>query len=165
MRKLYFLVIMLCLSLVTNAQLTGVKTIPGDYASLTAAVTALNAQGVGAGGITFNIAAGYTETLSAGLNVTATGTVANPIVFQKNGAGANPQITSFTGTNLASSTTNIDIMWAFVGSDYVTISNIDLIEAAGNATPTTQMEVGIGFYKASGTDGANNNTVQNCTIT
>jgi hypothetical protein len=31
----------------------------GDYASISAAVTDLNTMGVGAGGVTFNIAAGY----------------------------------------------------------------------------------------------------------
>lgn len=149
-----------------NAQaLTGVKTIPGTYSTLTAAITDLNANGVGTGGVIFNINAGYTETLTVPLVVTATGTLANPITFQKSGTGANPLITSFTGAQLASSTTSIDIMWAFVGSDYVTINQIDLVEAAANTTPTTQMEVGYGFYRASATDGANNNTVQNCTIT
>lgn len=145
--------------------LTGIKTIPGTYTTLTAAVADLNTNGVGTGGVIFNISAGYTETLTAPLVVTATGTLANPITFQKSGSGANPLITSFTGAQLASSTTSIDIMWAFVGSDYVTINQIDLAEAAANTTPTTQMEVGYGFYRASATDGANNNTVQNCTIT
>jgi sortase (surface protein transpeptidase) len=44
----------------------------------------------------------------------------------------------------------------FCGSDYVTIKQIDLSEAAANTTATTQMEVGYGFYKASATNGANN---------
>ncbi|HET9504019.1 MAG TPA: hypothetical protein VFO93_10785 [Hymenobacter sp.] len=45
------------------AQLTGTKTVPGSYPTLAAAIAALNAQGVGmgAGGITFNVAAGYAE--------------------------------------------------------------------------------------------------------
>lgn len=149
-----------------NAQaLTGVKTIPGNYATIQAAVADLNINGVGTGGVIFNIAAGYTEVLTAPIVVSATGTVTNQIVFQKNGVGANPLITSFVGSQLASSNTGIDIMWSFIGSDYVTINQINLIEAAANTTPTTQMEVGIGFYKVSGTDGTNNNTVQNCTIT
>ena len=48
-----------------RAQLTGSKTIPGDYATVAAAITALNAQGVGAGGVTVNVAAGYTETFAS----------------------------------------------------------------------------------------------------
>src|ERR1044071_6078929 len=81
------------------AQLSGTKTIPGDYPTVSAAVTALNASGVGSGGVTFNIAAGYTETISAPIALTATGTAADPIVFQKDplGVGANPKITAYTG--------------------------------------------------------------------
>ena len=67
------------------AQLTGTKTIPGDYATITAAVTDLNTVGVGAGGVTFNVAAGYTETITAGITITATGTAGNTITFQKSG--------------------------------------------------------------------------------
>jgi len=46
------------------------KTIPGSYATRAAAITNLNAQGVGAGGVTFNVVAGYTET-AANLLITA----------------------------------------------------------------------------------------------
>lgn len=100
-----------------NAQaLTGTKFIPGTYSTIQAAVAELNTNGVGTGGVIFNIAAGYTETLTNPLVVTATGTLANPIVFQKDPltTGANPLVTSFTGVQLASSTTSIDVMWSFV---------------------------------------------------
>ena len=73
-------------------QLSGIKSIPGNYPTISAAINDLNAQGVGAGGVTFNIAAGYTETLSARLNLTATGTVSNTIVFQKSGTGITPKL-------------------------------------------------------------------------
>ncbi|TAE89588.1 MAG: hypothetical protein EAY81_02090, partial [Bacteroidetes bacterium] len=145
--------------------LSGIYSIPGSYASIQAAVTDLNTNGVGTGGAIFNVAAGYTETITGTIALTATGTAANPIVFQKSGVGSNPLITAHVGTLLASSTTTIDVMWSFTGSDYVTIDGIDLLDPATNTTPTTQMEVGYGFYKASGTDGANNNTIQNCVIT
>ena len=104
-----------------RAQLAGTKTIPGDYATVAAAITALNAQGVGAGGVTFNIAAGYTETFAsptAGA-ITATGTAANPIVFQKSGSGASPRITAGVGT-----TTNLDAIISLAGSDYVTFDGL-----------------------------------------
>ena len=68
---------MLGLALVTlvssaSAQLTGTKTIPGTYPTLAAAIADLNTQGVGVGGVTFDVAAGYTETITAVLSVTAT---------------------------------------------------------------------------------------------
>jgi len=165
MRKtFYFLLLAIGLSQVAFGQLTGIKTIPGSYATITAAVTALNASGVGAGGVTFNVAAGYTETLTARIDLTATGTSTNPIIFQKSGAGANPVVTSYAGTNLATAATP-DGMWSLTGSDYVTIDGINLLEAATNNTPALDMEYGYGLFKASGTDGANNNTIKNCTIT
>ena len=164
MRKsIYFLLLAIGLSQFAFGQLTGIKTIPGSYATISAAVTALNTSGVGAGGVTFNVAAGYTETLTARLDLTATGTSTNPIIFQKSGAGANPLVTSYAGAYLMTSATP-DGMWSLTGSDYVTIDGIDLQEAVTNTTPTLDMEYGYGLFKASGTDGANNNTIKNCTI-
>src|SRR5256885_11239295 len=74
------------------AQLTGVKNIPGDYADLAAAVTDLNAQGVGAGGVTLNVLAGNPQTVPAGgyvigntgSAVLTTPSSSNPIVIQGN---------------------------------------------------------------------------------
>ena len=85
LKPLHFLAVVLMLLSTTNlmAQLTGIKTIPGNYASISAAVTDLNTQGVGTGGVTFNVASGYTESTTAPIIITATGTAANPIVFQK----------------------------------------------------------------------------------
>lgn len=152
-----------------NAQaLTGTRTVCNsgcDYPTIAAAVNALNTNGVGNGGVTINVSAGHTETLTSAMVLAITGTATNPIVFQKNGSGANPRITAFTGTRLASSTDSIDVMWAFEGSDHITIDGIDLQENTANTTPTTMMEVGIGFYKRSATDGASNNLIRNCVIT
>ncbi|GAA3984207.1 T9SS type A sorting domain-containing protein [Hymenobacter antarcticus] len=145
-----------------NAQLAGPKAIPGDYATVAAAITDLNTQGVGAGGVTFNIAAGYAETFAsptAGA-ITATGTAANPIVFQKAGAGANPRITAGVGT-----TTNLDAIISLAGSDYVTLDGLELAENAANATATTQMEFGIALFRPTPTDGCQNNTIRNCVVT
>lgn len=68
-------------SLITGtakAQLTGIKTIPGDYPTISAAVNDLNIQGVGNGGVTFHVAAGHTETISSVISLTATGTLGDP---------------------------------------------------------------------------------------
>ena len=165
-RRYLVLVTALLLGTITFAQpLTGTRTIPGNFASIAAAVSALNTNGVGTGGVIINVAAGHTETLTAAIIMTATGTAANPIIFQKNGVGANPVITAFSGSKLAGSIDSVDVMWAFEGSDYITINGINLAEAFANTTPTTQMEVGLGFYKANGDNGCNNNTIQNATIT
>lgn len=84
-----------------QAQLTGIKSIPGDYPTIEAAISALNTQGVGTGGVIFNVAAGHTETLSTptgGTITTLTSSASNPITFQKSGTGNNPKITAGTGT-------------------------------------------------------------------
>ncbi|GAB3830642.1 hypothetical protein GCM10028821_19310 [Hymenobacter jeollabukensis] len=141
------------------AQLTGTKAIPGDYASLSAAITDLNTAGVGTGGVTFNVAAGYTET-AANLTITATGTAANPIVFQKSGAGANPLISAGVGTS-----TSLDGVIRLSGADYVTFDGIDVAESAANTTATTQTEFGYVLMRASATDGAQNNIIRNCVVT
>jgi hypothetical protein len=163
MKKLLFILSVLLLWTHSSwAQLSGTKNIPGDYTTITLAVTDLNASGVGAGGVTFNVAAGYTETISAPISITATGTLANPIIFQKSGAGANPLITAFTGTATPSTAVQ-DGIWNLVGSDYVTINGIDLTDP--NAANPATMEYGYAMFKASITDGCQNNTIKNCVVT
>ncbi|MFN3951391.1 MAG: beta strand repeat-containing protein, partial [Thermaurantimonas sp.] len=164
MKKVYTLaVILLFLGYGYSQPLTGIKTIPGDYATIAAAVADVNANGVGAGGVTFNVAAGHTETISATIVLTATGTAANPIVFQKSGTGANPLITAYTGGTGTPATASQDGIFALVGSDYVTIDGIDLIDP--NTTNPATMEWGYGLFKASASDGCQYVTIKNCTIT
>ncbi|MFZ1453280.1 MAG: PKD-like domain-containing protein, partial [Ferruginibacter sp.] len=165
MKKVYFLLLTVLFAATSQAQLTGTKNIPGDYANIAAAVTDLNTQGVGAGGVIFNVVAGHTETAPAGgINLTATGTVANTIVFQKSGPGANPLITAPVGTiALTTTSATVDGIVSLNGSDYVTFDGIDLID--NNASGDAMMEYGYGFFKASATDGCQNNTIRNSVIT
>jgi hypothetical protein len=153
-------------SLGAQAQLSGTKAIPGSgttgYATLAAAITDLNAQGVGAGGVTFTLAPGYAETAS-NLLLTATGTAANPIVFQKGaGIGTNPTITAGAGTSAST-----DGIITLQGADYVTFDGLTLVDPASNANATTQMEWGFGLLKV-GTptvDGCQSVTIRNCVVT
>ena len=157
-----FLFMAILFSQVAFGQLTGIKTIPGDYPTIASAITALNASGVGAGGVIFNVAAGYTETLPssvAGTITTVTSSAANPIVFQKSGAGTNPKITAA----LLSASTATDGIIIFGGCDYVTFDAIDLQENTLNTT--NQTDWGYAIVKASGTDGSQNITIKNCSIT
>ncbi|MDO7873390.1 BNR-repeat neuraminidase N-terminal domain-containing protein [Hymenobacter sp. ASUV-10] len=143
------------------AQLSGTKTIPGDYATVAAAITALNSGGVGPNGVTFDIAAGYTETFASAtagqitLNNASTNpaTVARPVVFKKAGAGANPVITGI-GTAGAN-----DAILSVVGTDYVTFTNIN-VTAASNT-----VEYGYALFRVSATDGSQNVVVTGSTIT
>lgn len=149
MRKIYFLLTAMFFVLFGHAQLTGTKNVPGDYPTLTAAITDLNTVGVGAGGVTFNVTAA--QTTAASLLITATGTAANPIIFQGN---AN----TVTATGTAGTTDGIFVL---AGSDYVTINNFVL---SGDAT----VEWGVALLKANGTapyNGSENNSITNNTIT
>lgn len=60
------LIILACFHGQGYSQLTGIKTIPGNYATISSAVADLNIQGVGPGGVTFNVAAGYLEQSAPG---------------------------------------------------------------------------------------------------
>jgi hypothetical protein len=164
MKGLFVSIIFLFFGCQLSAQLTGTKTIPGSYATIAAAISALNASGVGTGGVTFRVSTGYTETFSsssAGI-VTATGTSSNPIVFQKSGTGTNPLITAGTGTGIT------DGIIVIAGGDYITFDGIDVQENPGNTNPTTQMEWGYALVKknsSSPIDGCQYVAIGNCNIT
>jgi hypothetical protein len=159
-KNLVFLLFLLTCSS-SFAQLTGIKTIPGSYATISAAITDLNAQGVGPGGVIFNVAAGYTESVTTPLNVKATGVPGNVIIFQKNGSGANPKVTR---TGLGTVTTSTlggagDAVITISGTDYITFDGIDV------AALDQGIEYGYYLRKANGTDGCKNVVIKNATIT
>lgn len=165
MRKFYQFLGLFVTLLTTNlaiGQVSGIKTIPGDYATIAAAVADLNTNGIGAGGVTINIAAGHVESLASTIVLTATGTSGNEIIFQKSGTGANPILMAYAGTNLANAATQ-DGMFALDGADFVTIDGIDLSDT--NTVALAMMEYGYGLFKASATNGCQNVTIKNCTIT
>ncbi|MCX6165039.1 MAG: hypothetical protein NTU73_09335, partial [Ignavibacteriae bacterium] len=165
MKKLFTLFgIAMCFILLGNsssfAQLNGTYTIPGSYATISAAVTAVNSAGV-SGPVIFNVAAGFTESIAAPILLTATGTVANTITFQKSGAGANPLITR---TDAGSNTTSTlggqgDAIIIIQGSDYVTFDGISVTASLSS------IEYGYYLRKASITDGCKFVTIKNAVIT
>lgn len=161
MKKILLFTISVLFSAWVQAQLSGTKTIPGDYATLVAAVTDLNAQGVGSGGVTFNVTSGYTETITAPLLITATGTSANPIVFQKSGAGSNPVITRTDAGTLTTSTLGGqgDAVILVQGADYLSFDGIDV--SASSQT----IEYGYYLRKGGVTDGCKNVSIKNAVIT
>lgn len=161
MKRISLVVIILTLSIFANAQISGVKNIPGDYASLAAAITALNTSGVGAGGVTINL--NQVETAPTGgyllgsVTLNATTGSTKPIVIN----GGNNTITAqATGT-----TTTSDAVFRLAGPDYVTLNQLKIVENAANTTVATQMERGIAVMAFSATDGSQNVTIQGCTIT
>lgn len=159
MKKILLLLLWIgAFSGLTAQPLTGIKTIPGDYANISVAVDTLNAKGVGTGGVTFQIAAGQTFAVTANtfaLKITATGTMANPIKFEKSGTGPNPvlMVTGGSGTTDAA-------IW-LSGTDYITFDGINIT----NAGTSTSNYLDYGFYLAgTATDGCQHVTLKNCTI-
>jgi len=148
-----------------GATISGTISVPsGSYSTIASVISALNSSGIGSGGVTVNVAAGYTETISATLSLTATGTSSNPIIFQKSGTGANPLITAYTGGTGTPGSASMDGIWQLVGSDYVTINGIDLAENSANTSNPSTMEYGYGLFKGSATDGCQYNTIKNCVV-
>ncbi len=164
MKNIFGLLLSALVSFTSFGQpLTGIKTVPGDYATIAAAIAALNASGVGTGGVTFNVTAGHTETfatLTAGVISTTSGSFSNPIVFQKSGNGANPLITAA----VVSTTSGTDGIIKFAGCDHVTFDAINLQENAANVFPNST-DWGYAILKESGTNGSQYITIKNCTVT
>ncbi len=160
LKSLIMLIAALFIGHSVSGQITGIKTIPGDYPTIASAIAALNTQGVGSGGVTFNITAGYTETFApstAGL-ITATGTQSDPVVFQKTGTGNNPLVTASVGNGA------YDYVFCLAGSDHITFDGIDIRENPTNGDETRKMEFGFVFLKTSPTNGSQYNTIKNLAI-
>ncbi|MEZ5045695.1 MAG: T9SS type A sorting domain-containing protein [Chitinophagaceae bacterium] len=165
--NIYILLVILILCTqvgISQAQVTGTKTIPGDYPTLNDAIIALNTSGVGAGGATINLTQPETAPVggykigSATLN--ASTTAANPLVIN----GGNHIITAQVGTGAGTSTALPDAIVWVIGTDHITLNQLNLVESASNITITTQMEAGILIRSMSTTDASQFLTIQNCSI-
>ncbi|MCA6364977.1 MAG: hypothetical protein IM638_18245, partial [Bacteroidetes bacterium] len=157
---IYFnLFVLFFLPFILNAQLTGVKNIPGDYATLADAITDLNNVGVGAGGTTLNIIGGNPQTAPVGgYQITASGTSVNPIIIQ----GNTNTITAFSPQPLGSLS---DAIFKIIGGDYITITGLTIQENPSNIINNPggniMTEWAIALFYASPTNGAQNNTIIN----
>ncbi len=160
-KHLLFVVAMFLTTLSFGQALTGTKTIPGDYATIALAVTALNTNGVGTGGVVFNVAADYTESRTAAILITTTtASATRTIVFQKSGPGNNPKITrTDAGSNTTSTLGGMgDYVFGITSTDYVTINGIDV--AASQST------IEYGYYSGkTATDACKYLTIKNCAVT
>jgi trimeric autotransporter adhesin len=176
MKKIFLLLFVTPYIITAHAQVSGAKTIGVDYPTLNAAIIDLNTVGVGAGGATINVPAGFTETApangfvlgSAVLNASLS--AANPLIIQKSGSGANPLVSAPVGTSAYVYYPNFstDAIFILAGGDYITIDAIDLTESAANTTAVTAMEFGYALVNrniAAPFDGCQNNTIKNCRIT
>jgi hypothetical protein len=158
--KLTFKVLaIICLGLLsqtTYAQLSGSKTVPGDYASLAAAITDLNTVGVN-GPLTITVS--QNETAPAGgyvINSFTGASATNTVTIVASGTRT---LTAPVGTS-----TTVDAIIKLNGCDYVTIDGFTIQESAGNTTANTWMEWGIAMVAPTATNGVQFCTIQNCTV-
>jgi hypothetical protein len=150
------------LSQTAQAQLSGTKTIPGDYASLDAAIADLNTQGVN-GPLTITLnqsetspAGGYVINTIAGVSATNTVTI---------NSGSSVVITAGIGTaSGTSATTRLDAIFYLNGCDYVTLDGLTMQEDATKTTAAAYVEFGVAMVAASASNGVQNCTIKNCNI-
>ncbi|MFZ4520576.1 MAG: T9SS type A sorting domain-containing protein [Bacteroidales bacterium] len=178
MKKLYYLFMVLVFvtsAFVQNAQAdigvtvtNNTNTTPNlaaSYTSLALALADLNAVTAMSGPVILTLAAGSSETApptgltigSATLNPALSST--NTVTIVK--ASGTVTLNAGVGTATPASAAPDGIL-KIVGADYITIDGLTLTD--GNAANPATMEFGLGLFKLSLSDGAQNNTIQNCTI-
>lgn len=157
---LFFSVIVFCGKI--SAQLTGFKFIPGDYPTLAAAITDLNTQGVGAGGVFFMHMAPETAPAGGYQITTNTSSAANPVVISGNG-------NTITASAAHSVGAINDAIFKIIGADFIGIQGYVMQENPANtvSTPTasnTMTEWGVALLYSSSTNGAQGNVIMGNTI-
>lgn len=149
---------------VTNPANT-TPNLAATYTSLANAITALSGITSINGPVIITLDAGNPQTAPVGgyvIQFTAVTTAANNITI----AGNNNIITAFTPQTTGSIN---DAIFKLIGADYITIRDFTLQENAANTVNTpaasnNMTEWGIALLRATTTDGAQNNTIQNNTI-
>ncbi len=148
---------------VTNPTNT-TPNLSASYASLASAVTALSGITAISGPVTLTAAAG-SETAPAGgyvINFTAATSATNYVVI------TGTATTTITAPNPQTSGNLNDAIFKIIGSDFVTIQNFTMQENASNTTTTAasnnMTEWGVAVLYASTTNGCQNVTIQNNTI-
>ena len=148
--------------------LIGTYNIPGDYATLEAAITDLNLQGVG-GAVTLNVLGGNPQTSpaggyvvgGAGSLVLTTTSMTNTVTIQGNGNTVTAPTTHTIGALN-------DGIFKLIGADWITISGFVMNENAANtvtaAATNTMTEWGVALLYVTATDNANNCTITGNTI-
>ncbi len=127
-----------------------------NFTTFANSVTALNAAKL-SGSVTLNVKDDATFTETATQTITATGTAAQSITFQRSNDGTNKPKLQFTGTN---GTTDACIQ--LNSSDYMTFNGLE-IQPNGTAG-SNFAEYGIFLNATGATDGCQYNTIKNCDI-
>jgi hypothetical protein len=162
LKKIAFLFFAMFTVLGANAQVAtnGGSGLAGTYPSLAAAVTALNGATI-TSPVVITLTGNETAPNGTGYYITATGTSTNTITIQGSSSTISAGVNTVAG--------NMDAVFKIVGGDYITIQNFTIQENAANTVvatgaTNTMTEAGVLLIHGSVTDGAQNNTIQNNTI-
>ena len=134
--------------------------VPTDYPTLTEAIGWLNSQTINEDYV-INVNAGHTESVTAPITLTASGSASGSITIRKDGEGANPVINRTDSGTISTSALagSGDAIIRMDGSDYVTWDGIDVVASLST------IEYGYLTHKLSGTDGCQHISIKGCTIT
>lgn len=136
------------------------------YTSLNDALLALNATTAMTGPVVLTLDAGYSETAPTAAGFVLGSATLNPVLSATNtitiikAAGAATVLNAAAGGTGTPASTTPDGIFSIRGADFVTIDGLTFTD--GNTANPATMEFGVGLFKASAGDGANNNTIQNC---
>ncbi|HRE41794.1 MAG TPA: hypothetical protein PLG90_10725 [Ignavibacteria bacterium] len=175
MRKLFYsLGLLLCFLMFANfanAQISVTVTNPTNttpnllvaYPSLDAALTDLNAVNAMTGPVILTLTGGGSE-IAPNKGFTIGSATLNPVLSASNTVTITTTggvVTINAGIGDATPTSaSPDGILKIVGADYITINGITFTD--GNVTNPQTMEFGVGLFKLNLSDGAQNNTIQNC---
>jgi len=145
-----------------DAAYVGSYNVPSvTFPTIEDAVTLLNASGVGTTGVTLNVTNDYTLNVPLDFDFTNTinaPTAANPLIITGNPMSP-PTITGYSGL-----TSDRDAFIRVLGTDYLTVQNINFVDPPANNTQLLSMEWGIALLKSGPGNGIRFNTIKNCHI-
>ena len=156
-----FALLLSSMSFADNVTTNSGSGLAPTYPTLYDAITALNNIVTMTGAVEITLTGNETAPVG-GYSITQLGgTSSYTILIQGSGS------TITAGLQTAGSHT--DAIFKIVGGDYITIQNFTMQENAGNTVTTyasnTMTEFGVALFLFSATDGAQNNTIKNNTIT
>jgi GEVED domain/Secretion system C-terminal sorting domain len=134
----------------------------GTYTTLKEAIDSVN-TGFHQGAISFTVGSGSETTSPSGISIDASGIGLSSYTSLNITVSTAGSYTLNAGTGTATPASAIpDGVLKLIGADNVTIDGLTIADA--NATNPATMEFGIGLFKASATNGCQNNTIKNCII-
>ncbi|MCX6273010.1 MAG: FG-GAP-like repeat-containing protein [Bacteroidetes bacterium] len=138
-----------------------------NYSSLASALSALNSVTAMNGPVILTCTGGHNETAPSAAGFTLGSSTLNPVLNSThtitiNTSGGTVTLVAASGGTGTPSSAVQDCILKLVGTDYLTIDGLTLVDSNTN-NPAT-MECGIALYCLNASDGCQNNTIKNCTI-